>query len=412
MKLLLIILLQCFTCINSLSFYISNAFNSNAFNSNAFISNTFNSGSFNMNSNTFNSGIRSIMTKHCNSFLSYSTSPSLPLIPSPTASPSPKNNYLSYSNNQPTYLSYVVSNVLILSSYKSLYLISSLPLSTSPSPKPSLSPSPSPSIKPSLPLMPRPSIKPSPSPSISPSLPLMPSPSLIPIISFDTKIAFSNFNSVDLDIDSQTAIIVATADAMDISASFIKYIGTVVQSRRRLINQVFNVIVSLQTTIPLQGQYASFQSNPSALYLSLTTSLENSVDSGAFVKALPPSFANSTVLSVENGKYVVIEPATAIQKTIDLSILYVVMFLLGILVLVKIGYDVQTKKQWYKKSVLILKNVSKKIKKRRDQQHRIDNLKYLSGHNIPSHTADCNNHEEIFCSISDWNEYNENVKKS
>ena len=396
MKLLLIILLQCFTCINSLSFYISNAFNSNAFNSNAFISNTFNSGSFNMNSNTFNSGIRSIMTKHCNSFLSYSTSPSLPLIPSPTASPSPKNNYLSYSNNQPTYLSYVVSNVLILSSYKSLYLISSLPLSTSPSPKPSLSPSPSPS----LPLMPRPSIKPS------------PSPSLIPSISFDTKIAFSNFNSVDLDIDSQTAIIVATADAMDISASFIKYIGTVVQSRRRLINQVFNVIVSLQTTIPLQGQYASFQSNPSALYLSLTTSLENSVDSGAFVKALPPSFANSTVLSVENGKYAVIEPATAIKKTIDLSILYVVLFLLGILVLVKIGYDVQTKKQWYKKSVLILKNVSKKIKKRRDQQHRIDNLKYLSGHNIPSHTADCNNHEEIFCSISDWNEYNENVKKS
>ena len=54
--------------------------------------------------------------------------------------------------------------------------------------------------------------------------------------------------------------------------------------------------------------------------------------------------------------------------------------------------------------------ISKKIKKRRDQQHRIDNLKYLSEHNIPSHTADCNNHEEIFCSISDWNEYDENVK--
>ena len=99
---------------------------------------------------------------------------------------------------------------------------------------------------------------------------------------------------------------------------------------------------------------------------------------------------------------------------------------------VKIGYDVQTKKQWYKKSVLIVQNVSKKIKKRRDQQHRIDNLKYLSehnnpshnnpshnnpshnnpSHNNPSHTADCNNHEEIFCSISDWNEYNENEKKS
>jgi hypothetical protein len=153
--------------------------------------------------------------------------------------------------------------------------------------------------------------------------------------------------------------------------------------------------------------------------MSLTTNLENSVDSGAFVKALPPSFANSTVLSIENGKYVVIEPATSIKKTTDLSILYVVLFLLGILVFVKIGYDIQTKKQWYKKSVLILQNVSKKIKKRRDQQHRIDNLKYLSEHNKSSQTGVCNNHKEklidhteIFCSISDWNKYNENVKNS
>jgi hypothetical protein len=143
------------------------------------------------------------------------------------------------------------------------------------------------------------------------------------------------------------------------------------------------------------------------------------VDSGAFVKALPPSFANYTVLSVENGKYVVIEPPTPIKKTDDLSILYVVLFLLGILVFVKIGYDVQTKKQWYKKSLLILQNVSKKIKKRRDQKHRIDNLKYLSEHNNPSQTADCNNneeelinHEEIFCSISDWNEYDESAIKT
>jgi hypothetical protein len=180
---------------------------------------------------------------------------------------------------------------------------------------------------------------------------------------------------------------------MNISSSFVKYIGTIIQTRRRLINQVFNIVVSLQTSIPLQGKFASFQSNPSALYLTLTTNLEYSVESGAFLQALPPSFENSTVLSVENGKYVVIEPPSdksPIKKTDDLSILYVVLFLLGILVFVKIGYDVQTKKQW--------------CKKRRDQKHIfIDNLKYLSEHNNPI-IDDCNNSEDFFCSISDCND--------
>jgi hypothetical protein len=173
------------------------------------------------------------------------------------------------------------------------------------------------------------------------------------------------------------------------------------------------VIVLLQTTVPLEGQFASFQSNPSALYLSLTSNIDKSVVSGAFVKALTPSFANSTILSVENSKYVVIEPVTSIKKTTDLSILYVVLFLLGILVFVKICYDVQTKKKWYKKSVLILQNVSKKIKKRRDQKHRIDNFKFLYEHNNTSQTVVTEksiDHEEIFCSITDWNAYNENAK--
>ena len=336
-----------------------------------------------------------ILSSYNSFYLISSASPSLPLTPRPTTSPTPKNNYISYSNNQPTYLSYVVSNDLLLSSHNSFYLISSA--------SPSLPRTPSPSQSPS--------VKPSQSPSVKPS----PKPSVSPIISFDTKIAFSNFNSVELDIDSQNAVIIASADAMNISASFVKYIGTIVQTRRRLLNKVFNLIVLLQTTIPLEGQFASFKSNPSALYLSLTTNLENSVDSGAFVKSLPPSFANSTILSVENGKYVVISPPVPIKKTADLSILYIVLFLLGILVFVKIGYDVQTKKKWYKKSVLILQNVSKKIKKRHDQKNRIDNLKFLSEHNNSSQTFVTEksiDHEEIFCSITDWNAYNENAKKT
>lgn len=424
MKILLIILLHYLAITNGLSLYNSNAFNSgafnsgafnsNAFNSNAFNSGAFNSGAFNsgtFNSNAFNSGAfnsnafnsvafnsyafnsyaRSAAIKHCNSFYLISS-------PKPSPSPSPKNIGSSYSNNRPTYLSYVGSNVLIISSYNSLYLISS----AKPSPRPSPMPSP------------------------------RPSPTLIPIISFNTKIAFSKFSTTELEIDRQNVLIIATADAMNISTSFVKYIGTIVLKRRRLINKYLQLIVSLQTNILLQGQYAGFQSNPSALYFSLTNNLYNYVDSGAFVKALYPSFENYTVLSVKNGKYVLIKPPeykSAGSKSGDLSILYVVLFLLGILVLVKIGYDVQTKKKWYNKSLFILQNAYTKIKKRRYQKHSfIDNLKYLYERNNPSVTQtgerdqeelfnsitnwdDCDP-EELFCSISDWNEYDESLNIS
>ena len=390
MKILLIILLQCLAITNSLSFHNSY---------------TFNSGKY---SDAFNSGTNSI--KYCNSYFWHSMSQTQKSIfsyssnqptylsyvvsnvqvsslhnsfylqsPSPSPSPTPQKSIFSYSSNQPTYLSYVVSNVQVSSLDKSFYLISSLPPSPSPSPMPT----------------------PSPLPSLA--------------ISFGTKIAFSNFNTAELDTESQTAIIIATAHSMNISSSFVKYIGTIVQTRRRLINRLYNIIVSLQTTIPLQGQFAK---NPGALYLLLIANLEKSVDSGDFMKALPPSFANSTILSVENGKYVVIEPPTdkpGESKTDFNSIIYIVLFLIGILALVKIAYDIQTQKQWYQKSLLFLKEESKKIKKRRDQKNRTthndilpDKLDYLYKYNNTQTEAIEYDPEEIFCSISDWDNYNDN----
>lgn len=133
------------------------------------------------------------------------------------------------------------------------------------------------------------------------------------------------------------------------------------------------------------------------------------------MKALPPSFANSTILSVENGKYVVIEPPMDKPGTDVHSIIYIVLFLLGILALVKIAYDVQTQKQWYQKSLLFLKEKSKKIKKRRDQKNRLmyndilpDKLDYLYKYNNTQTDAIEYDPEEIFCSISDWDNYNDN----
>jgi len=199
---------------------------------------------------------------------------------------------------------------------------------------------------------------------------------------------------------------------MNISSSFVKYIGTTAQTRRRLINHLYNIIVSLQTTIPLEGQ---FDRNPGALYLSLIANLEKSVDSGDFMKALPPSFANSTILSVENGKYVVVEPPTdkpGTSKTDFNSIIYIVLFLIGILVIVKIAYDVETQKQWYKKCLFFLHEESKKrrVQKNRTAYNDIptDKLDYLYKNNTQPEAIECDP-EEIFCSISDWNNYNDKL---
>jgi len=184
-----------------------------------------------------------------------------------------------------------------------------------------------------------------------------------PIISFDTKISFNNYNTIKLDEKSQTVIILATASSMNISSSFIKYIGSDIQSRRKLFRYIFelqgfNIQVYLQTNIPLEDKFASFINNPRALYSTITTNLVNSVSSGLFQNYLQAAsnalkitnFANSTILSVQTDNYIIKAPNS--NKTYKnnnntdfKSIIYVVLFTIIILTLVKISYDFQTKKK-------------------------------------------------------------------
>jgi hypothetical protein len=187
-----------------------------------------------------------------------------------------------------------------------------------------------------------------------------------PIISFDTKLSFNNYNTIKLDEKSQNVIIIATASSMNISSSFIKYLGSDIQTRRRLFRYIFelqgfNIQISLQTNIPLQGKFASFINNPSALYSTITTNLVNSVNSGLFQNYLQTAsnslnitnFSNSTILSVETDKYVVIKipdnnktyKNNNNNNTDFKSIIYVILFTLGISILLKISYDFQTKKK-------------------------------------------------------------------
>ena len=135
-----------------------------------------------------------------------------------------------------------------------------------------------------------------------------------PVIVFDTKLSFNNYDSLELDNKSQQVIIVATANSMNISASYIEYIGSSLKTRRQLYMfriLGFNIIVTLKTTIPIQGN-----TDPKILYSTLTTNLINSVNSGLFTTYLITSsnalgvisFANSTILSVKNDDYIIKEP--------------------------------------------------------------------------------------------------------
>ena len=135
----------------------------------------------------------------------------------------------------------------------------------------------------------------------------------VPTMSFDTKLTFDNYDSLELDIKSQQAIIIATANSMNISDTYVEYIGSTLKTRRLSIFRIlgYNIIVTLKTTIPLQSQR-----DPSSLYEILTTNLINSVNSGLFTTYLITasntmgitSFSNSSINSVQNDDYIIKEP--------------------------------------------------------------------------------------------------------
>jgi len=141
----------------------------------------------------------------------------------------------------------------------------------------------------------------------------MPTIQEVPTMSFDTKLTFDNYDSLELDIKSQQAIIIATANSMNISDTYVEYIGSSLKTRRLSIFRIlgYNIIVTLKTTIPLQSQR-----DPSSLYEILTKNLINSVNSGLFTTYLITAsntlgintFANVSILSVENDDYVIKEP--------------------------------------------------------------------------------------------------------
>jgi hypothetical protein len=151
----------------------------------------------------------------------------------------------------------------------------------------------------------KPTLKPSLVNTIKPSIPET------PVMIFDTILTFKNYDNVELDSKSQEAVVIATANSMNISVSYVEYIGSTIARRRLSIFRIlgYNIIVTLKTTIPLQE-------DPTSLYAIITTNLINSVNSGLFTAYLVTAsnnlgittFANSSITSVQNDAYVIQDP--------------------------------------------------------------------------------------------------------
>ena len=288
------------------NYFLSN-YNSNSIQkySNYFLSN-YNSNSIQQYSNYYN-----LLTSNYNSFNEYlSIITSTQFYPSSVSKSLPKssgkiNEYLSIINT-------------ISSQYTSIIYYSTSVTTLNPTLNPTFI---KPTLKPTFittlnPTFIKPTLKPTTfittlNPTFIPTL----KPSIIEtsVLVFETSLTFNNYATIELDTTSQKAIILATSNSMNISASYVEYIGSALKTRRLTIFKIqgYNIIVTVKTTLPLLGQ-----TNPKLLYSTITGNLVSSVNSGLFTTYLIiasnalgiTSFANSSILSVQNDDYIIQEP--------------------------------------------------------------------------------------------------------
>ena len=310
----------------SLDYRYTNSYNTNNqiysyyFNSNQISYNHYSNSnqlSYNHYSNYFNSNtLPSISSYKYNSFNNY-----LSIIKS---TPSQSISSYQYSKSYDSFNNYLSIIKSTPSQSIASYYSTSAPTyapTFNPTYAPTLTPTYAPTLTPTYAPTFAPTLAPTLTPTYAPTLiptkkqTEMPTIQEVPTMSFDTKLTFENYDSLELDIKSQQAIIIATANSMNISDTYVEYIGSTLKTRRLSIFRIlgFNIIVTLKTTIPLQSQR-----DPSSLYEILTTNLINSVNLGLFTTYLITasntlgitSFSNSSIASVQNDDYVIKEPDT------------------------------------------------------------------------------------------------------
>ena len=114
-------------------------------------------------------------------------------------------------------------------------------------------------------------------------------PILVPVISFTSDLSISNVQTNYLDSLAQESIVIATANSMNISADFVTFVSSSVSKDIKIGNiklLSFNLIATTKTSIPLQGKYSTFISNPTSLYTSLSNTMNDAVSNGIFTSYL------------------------------------------------------------------------------------------------------------------------------
>jgi hypothetical protein len=293
----------------------SNIFNSNLFNSNLFNSNLFNSNLF--NSNLFNSIVFSY--KKCLS--TYSNKNYLTLY----------NSYdLKNSNTQYSFLSKSIkqtsSNKNYLTLYNSYdlknsntqYSFSTLPTlepttitTLEPTTITTLEPTTITTLEPTTITTLEPTtittLEPTTITTLEPTTITTPITSLepekfIPILSIETSMTLSGLTEPSLDTKAQSAVLIAVASSINITTNYVLFLGQEVVARRKLIISylltTYNIKAITQINIPLINQYSNI--NPSIIYTSLTTNLENSISNGNFITFLIYASAALNSTSTQN----------------------------------------------------------------------------------------------------------------
>jgi hypothetical protein len=126
-------------------------------------------------------------------------------------------------------------------------------------------------------------------PTIAPTSPEGPTIMPIQSIIFTTDLTLSNVQTNYLDELAQQSVVIATANSMNISENFVTFVSSSVLQNRKMSNiqlLSFNLIATTKTSIPLEGKYSSFLSDPSSLFTSLSNAMASAVLNGAFTNYL------------------------------------------------------------------------------------------------------------------------------
>jgi cell wall integrity and stress response component len=126
-----------------------------------------------------------------------------------------------------------------------------------------------------------------------------------PILTFSSDIAMGGLTAPEFDSNAQLSIISATATSMGVTTNTVSYLGATFSPASRrlrahngmsLFDTTYNGVATTQVNIPLDSMGTT---NATALYISLTQSLDAAVSSGAFTDSLIAAAAvyNATVLA-------------------------------------------------------------------------------------------------------------------